>query len=202
MILRKNRFVISLILSPFVSLLGASLAIIVAGVNDDLHAADLAVVLGSKVNSDGQPSLMLRARLDHAVALYRKGYFKLVLVSGGRGKEGYDEAVVMGKYLAANGVPGPLILEDHDGTTTWMTAKNTARIMGERHLKSVLVVSQYFHMARCRLALEKFGIGTVYTSHAPFWSVRDFYSVPREAVGYLAYAMRKPDEAVASSASE
>ncbi len=75
-----------------------------------------------------------------------------------------------------------------------MTAKNTARILSEHHLQSVLVVSQYFHMARCRLAFEKFGIAPVYTSHATFWSVRDFYSIPREAAGYVAYTLRKPDE--------
>ncbi len=195
MIFRRRRLALSLLLSPIACLFGVSVAIVVAGVNDHLHAADLAVVLGSKVNTDGRPSLMLKARLDHAIALYRKGgYFKLVLVSGGLGREGYDEASVMRAYLVTHGVPPDAILEDHEGYTTWMTAKNTAHLMAERHLKSVLVISQYFHMARCRLAFEKFGVAFVYTSHATFWSARDFYSVPREAAGYLAYAMRKPDE--------
>ncbi len=194
MIFRRPRLVLSLVLSPFAVLGVASLSIIIAGLDDDLHAADLAVVLGSKVNTDGQPSLMLKARLDHAIALYWRGYFKLVLVSGGHGREGYDEAAVMGDYLAAHGVPRAAILEDNTGNTTWMTAKNTARILSARHLKSVLVVSQYFHMARCRLALEKFGVAPVYTSHATFWSVRDLYSVPREAAGYAVYVLRKPEE--------
>jgi vancomycin permeability regulator SanA len=194
MAVRKRSLALSLFLSPLIVLFGASVAIVFAGLNDHLHAADLGVVLGSKVNRDGRPSVMLQARLDHAIELYREGYFKLVLVSGGHGKEGYDEAVVMAQYLEAHGVPSDAILEDHDGTTTWMTARNTAQIMAGRHCKSVLVVSQYFHMARCRLAFEKFGVSPVYTSHARFWSVRDLYSVPREAIGYVAYAMRRPDE--------
>jgi vancomycin permeability regulator SanA len=179
------------ILSQLIVLFGASLGVILAGLSDNLHAADLAVVLGSKVNPDGRPSLMLQARLDQAIKLYREGCFKVVLVSGGRGREGYDEATVMGQYLESHGVPHDAILEDNDGATTWMTAKNTARIMVGHHLKSVLIISQYFHIARCRLAFEKFGIAPVYTSHATFWSIRDFYSVPREAVGYVSYAMRK-----------
>jgi vancomycin permeability regulator SanA len=193
-IFHKRRLIVSLVLSPLLVLAAASLGIIVTGLHDHLHAADLAVVLGSKVRPDGQPSLMLRARLDHTVDLYRKDYFKRVLVSGGRGKEGYDEPVVMRRYLELHGIPHDAIIEDNDGYTTWMTARNTARIMTERHLKSALVISQYFHMTRCRLAFAKFGIDPVYTSHAPFWSIRDFYSVPREVIGYADYAMRRSDE--------
>jgi SanA protein len=91
---RKRKLAVALFLSPLFLLIAASIAIVIAGLNDNLHAADLAVVPGSKVRPDGQPSLMLRARLDHAVDLYRKGYFKLVLVSGGHGWEGYDEPAV------------------------------------------------------------------------------------------------------------
>ncbi len=91
MFFRQRRLILSLAVSPLLVLAGASLAIVLAGLNDHLHAADLGVVLGSKVNPDGRPSLMLQARLDHALELYRRGYFKLVLVSGGLGREGYDE---------------------------------------------------------------------------------------------------------------
>ncbi len=77
MIFRRRRLALSLLLSPIACLFGVSVAIVVAGVNDHLHAADLAVVLGSKVNTDGRPSLMLKARLDHAIALYRKGVLQV-----------------------------------------------------------------------------------------------------------------------------
>ena len=194
MISRKRRLVFCLLLSPLVVFSMASLAIAVSGLDDNLHTADLAVVLGSKVNRDGRPSSGLEARLDHAIALYQSGYFKQVLVSGGHGREGYDEATVMRQYLETHGVPSNAILEDDDGYTTWMTARNTARIMEQRRFKSALVISEYFHMARCRMAFEKFGISPVYTSHAPFWSVRNFYSVPREVAGILEYSLRKADE--------
>jgi uncharacterized SAM-binding protein YcdF (DUF218 family) len=103
------------------------------------------------------------------------------------------KATTSRRYLEAQGVPPDTILEDNDGYTTWMTARNTSRILADRRLKSVLVISQYFHMPRCRLAFGKFDVDLVYTSHAPFWSIRDFYSVPREVVGYADYAMRKPE---------
>jgi vancomycin permeability regulator SanA len=174
----------------FLLLLVGSLAITLDGQYDNLHVADLAVVLGSKVRADGQPSEMLKARLNHTAELYREGYFKFVLVSGGRGKEGYDEPVVMRHYLEGKAVPHESIFEDDQGYTTWRTAQNTAAFLKTHHLKSVLIISQYFHLPRCRLAFAKFGIERVYWSHAPFWSLRDFYSVPREVLGTCVYSWR------------
>ena len=174
-------------------------AVVGSGLHDNLHAADLTVVLGNKVRPDGQPSQALKARLDHTVRLYQQGYCKLILVSGGHGKEGYDEPVVMRNYLEEAGVPSTIIFEDNGGSNTWHTAQNTAAFMKERHLSSVLVVSQYFHLPRCRLALYECGVASVYTSHAPYWSVRDFFSVPREVVGLAGYALRLPALSAAST---
>jgi vancomycin permeability regulator SanA len=136
-------------------------AIMFDGLNDRLHAADLAVVLGNKVNPDGQPSEMLRARLDHAVLLFSDGYVKTILVSGGKDRAGHDEADVMSDYLFRAGIPSSAIFKDHEGTNTFHTARNTARFLNEHHLQSVLIVSQYFHITRCRLAFKRFGISPV-----------------------------------------
>jgi len=183
------RFALALIAVPLL----ASVAIILAGLHDNLHPTDLAVVLGNTVEPNGQPSPMLKARLDQAIALYRQGYFRQVLVSGAHGKEGYDEPAVMRRYLEANGLPSAAIFEDNEGYTTWHTAQNTARFLKVHNLTSVLIISQYFHLPRCRLAFSKFGIQPLYASHAPYWSLRDFYSVPREIIGYTSYALRQID---------
>jgi vancomycin permeability regulator SanA len=166
------------------------LSIIVAGLWDDPHPADLGVVLGNRVEQDGHPSDRLQARIDQAARLYHAGYFKTVLVSGGLGREGHSEPDVMRDYLIRAGVPSNVILEDSDGVDTYHTARKTARFLRERHLSSVLIVSQYFHLPRCRLAFARFGVAPVYTSHAPFFTYRDFYSVPREVVGYVEYLFR------------
>jgi vancomycin permeability regulator SanA len=174
-------------------LLVVVVAVILRGLNDDLQASDLAVVLGNKVEPDGTPSPQLKARLDHAIELYNQEYFKMILVSGAQGKEGYDEAQVMRQYLETNGVPSDAIFEDNKGNTTWNTAQNTAKFMQAHRLTSVLIISQYFHIARCEIAFSKFGINHIYTTHAPYWSLRDFYSVPREIVGCIVYFFRRAD---------
>ncbi len=168
----------------------ATLVLVAQGFRDDVAPSDIALVLGSKVERDGQPSRGLRARLDEAVNVYHSGAAPLILVSGGLGKEGYDEAAVMGTYLVAQGIPQDHILLDGHGDTTYESARNLCRIMKERHLQSAIVVSQYFHIPRARLAVRRFGIAPVRSAHAHCFEWRDLYSAPRECVAIVFYALR------------
>lgn len=160
------------------------------GVHDKLGKADVAVVLGNKVELDGRPSDRLAARLDRALDVYRQGYVTRILVSGGIGKEGFDEAKVMAAYLVAKGVPKADIFEDPVGYDTFLTARNTALWLKTRKLTSVLVVSQWFHITRCRMVLQGFQVNPVYTAHADYYTWRDSYSIVRELVGIAAYGFR------------
>ncbi len=164
--------------------------IVVDGLNDRVADADVGVILGTRVDPDGQPSAGLAARLEEGLALYRRGRFAMVIVSGGIGREGFDEAKVMRGWLTARGVPANAVLLDGHGDNTWATATNCAGIMQSHGWRRVLVVSQYYHISRSRLAFEKAGIGQVYTAHAHHFGLRDFWSVPREVVAYAAYLMR------------
>lgn len=164
--------------------------LVIAGLRDVPGKADVALVLGSKVELDGTPSRRLQARLDKTVELYRAGSFPEIIVSGGFGKEGYDESVVMRDYLVAQGIPAGCILLDGDGVTTYASAKNTRQIADQHHFQSVHVVTQYFHIPRSRLVLERFGFKEVYSSHAELFEARDVYSSLREFFGYLSYRFR------------
>ncbi len=141
----------------FGAVLLGSLAIAVCGLRDDLAPADVGLVLGSKVERDGQPSRGLRARLDRAVDCYRAGCFPQIVVSGGVGKEGYDEAAAMDAYLIAAGVPADRIFSDSQGNTTYASAKNLHHLAQEHRWQTVMVITQYFHVPRARLALRHFG---------------------------------------------
>ena len=155
-------------------MLGAAIGLVVlgtvilavAGLHDRLGRADVGLVLGSKVELDGTPSGRLRARLDRTLELHRAGYFPFVIVSGGTGGEGYDEALVMRDYLVSQGVPADHVIMDSGGTTTFASAQHAIRIAREHRFESIFVVSQYFHLPRARLALQRFGVLTVYSAHA------------------------------------
>ena len=186
----RNRFlrIVAIITTVVIAaFLLASAVLVALGMSDAIHEADVAVVLGNTVNPDGSPSRRLAARLDMAVELYHRSMFKNVIVSGGVGREGFDEAAVMKDYLARRGIPQDKIIVDSLGVTTAATARNVAAIAKEHHWSSVLVISQYFHIPRCRLALSRAGIERVYAAHAHYFELRDIYSVFREVLGYAAY---------------
>lgn len=163
---------------------------IIDGLNDKLKPVEAAVVLGNKVEVNGQPSERLKARLDKSVELYKGGYFTFIIVSGGIGKEGFDEAKVMKSYLIDKGLPEDKIIEDNNGYNSYMTAQNTSKIMDELDLESVMVITQYFHISRTKLAFRKMDIKEVYSAHAKVFEFRDIYSLIREFPAYYKYLLK------------
>lgn len=162
------------------------------GLTDETEPADVAVILGNQVHPDGTPSARLAARLDRAVALVEHGRVQWVIVSGGTGREGVPEGDAMKRYMVARGVPAASILVDNMGVDTWATARNARTIMQAHDLKSAIVVSQYFHIARVRLAFHKHGLN-VAGAHASFFELRDLYSTARELPAYVKYALRRAE---------
>ena len=169
------------------------LAVVYDGLSDKLAQSDVAVVLGNEVYDDGTPSPPLKSRLDRAAELYRNGLTVFFIVSGGRGPNGYQEAEVMQRYLVAQGVPEANIIVDNAGVNTYSTARNARRILREHGWSSVILVSSYYHLSRCKLAFARFGISPgceVYTAHADRFEWRDCRSLPREFVAYYYYLLR------------
>lgn len=173
------------------SVLLASVAIVVAGLDDRIAPADMIVVPGNTVAPDGTPSPRLQARLDAALTQFRNRQAPLIFVSGGTGKEGFDEAAAMAGYLKRQGVPAAAIIEDRQGWTTEATARNAATWLRAHGLSTAMVATQYFHVPRFRLALERAGVTVSGQVHAPYAELRDLYSTPREAVGYAVYYLKK-----------
>ena len=157
--------------------------IIADGLTDNVKPADLIIVFGNEVLPTGEVSDRLKARLDKALQIFRQGYSKTIMVSGGTGKSGFDEADVMKKYLTDHGIDATQILEDHNGTNTFKTAQNVAQLKPQ----SVILVSQYFHISRAKLAFWKNGIQQTYSAHADYTELRDVPSIIREFFGYYAY---------------
>lgn len=173
------------------ALLLAGGAISAAGMADDLRPTDVGVVLGSKVELSGQPSARLAARLERGASLYTAGVFRHLIVSGGTGVEGFDEAGVMRDYLMAQGVPVGAIIVDSAGVDTDASARNCARLMKAHGFTSVTVITQYFHVPRTRLALRRHGIAEIGSAHARFFELRDLYSIVREVAALPLYWMKE-----------
>lgn len=173
-----------------VFLLGTMLAVAIAGLRATHGPAHLAVVFGNEVRADGTPSPRLRARLDEACNLYQAGLVQHVLVSGGQGKSGHDEATVMAAYLEDRGVPPHALYLDSQGVNSYATALHTAALMQQHRWSSAIAVSQYFHLPRATLALRRAGVPYAQGDYPAYYEWRDLYSLAREVVGLAWYRLR------------
>lgn len=167
-----------------------AISLMVDGLRNETEPVDLGIILGNKVELNGKPSSRLKARLDHGVTLFSSGEVKLLMVSGGIGKEGYDEAVVMQQYLVSQGVPEANIRVDSHGVDTRHTAKHARALMTKEGLESAKAISQWFHISRCKLALKQADIETVSGSAPKYFEELDLFALPREVLGWWAYFLR------------
>ena len=164
--------------------------IAVDGLSDELHAADVAVVLGTTARPDGTPSRSLKTRLDKAAEVFQEGLVAHIIVSGGRETSGVLEGDVMRSYLISIGIPKNSIIVDNTGVDTFATAGNVAAIMRENDWTSVMVVSQFYHIPRVKLALKRFGILKIYGAHAEWITAMSVIWLAREVIAYPVYFFR------------
>jgi uncharacterized SAM-binding protein YcdF (DUF218 family) len=125
--------------------------------SDQSRPVEAIVVLGA-AQYDGRPTPVLRSRLDEALAAYRAGLAPLIVVTGGR-QEGdrFTEAEASRDYLVDRGVPERAILLENEGRTSWQSMQGAGRLLTERGVKRILLVSDGFHLLRLKLMARRLG---------------------------------------------
>lgn len=147
-----------LVLGLGVALLAAALAVDAAGRVDQARPARAMVVLGARVDEGGVASPTLRARVEQAAALYRRGLAPLVVFSGGVGTHPPSEAAVGSALAQQRGVPAGACLLEAESHSTAQNAANTARLLRARGIDEVIVVTDPYHQLRARRAFWRQGI--------------------------------------------
>jgi uncharacterized SAM-binding protein YcdF (DUF218 family) len=128
------------------------------GFTDYRRPADVAVVFGAQVHQRGVPSVSLSDRMTTAEQLYRQGLVKRIIVSGGVGLTGYNEALVMRDMALAAGVPRRALIVDSNGVNTEATVADTVPFFTTPQGRArVLAVSQFYHLPRIKLAYQRAG---------------------------------------------
>ena len=154
---------LGLLLLVWVASLGA---VLVWEQNDQARPASAIVVLGA-AQYVGRPSPVLRARLDHAIDLWRRKLAPLIIVTGGTGQgDTTSEAAVSQRYAIRRGVPASAILLEAEGRTTSESMEGVAVLMGRQSRRDVLLVSDPFHMLRLTILARRHGL-VPYSSPTP-----------------------------------
>jgi vancomycin permeability regulator SanA len=117
-------------------------------------AAPVALVFGAGL-SGSEPSPVLAERLDTAIALYRQGKVKRILVSGDNSDRYHDETEAMRRYAVGQGVPPSDLLQDDWGLSTYDSCVRAREVF---HLDQVLLVTQRFHLSRATFIANSVGL--------------------------------------------
>jgi uncharacterized SAM-binding protein YcdF (DUF218 family) len=120
--------------------------------------ADAIVILGAAINT---PALYNRSL--EALRLYEEGKAPLMVLSGGRiSDKDISEATYMQRSMQKNtSKPLNLILEDRSHST-YENIKNTREKIGSG--KSLVIVSDEYHLARAVIMAKRIGFGPIYWS--------------------------------------
>lgn len=119
-------------------------------ISDDKY--DCILVLGAGLRNNGTPSDMLADRLETAIKLYNEGYSDIILLSGDRSGDHYDEVSAMKNYCLERGISSENIFCDNFGFSTYESLYNTSQM---QDMNKVIVVTQKYHLYRALYIAEK-----------------------------------------------
>ncbi len=153
---------------------------------DEAQAADVIIVMGA-AEYRGRPSPVLRARLDHALVLWRRKLAPRIMTTGGPGGDPvFTEAEVGRSYLMDRGIPAPAIITEAEGTSTMHSISAAAEIMRRMDLQSCILVSDGYHIFRAKRMLQHLGLkvyGSPRETNAPDFR-KSWFLYFRQAVGF------------------
>ena len=182
-----------LVLSGIVLLAGAVTFLYIAwrinhtGSFDLAQQADAIVVLGARVEANGEAGPDLRVRTLHGVGLFQRGLAPYVICTGGFQGDRSSAASVCRKLAISQGVPEQKILLADGSMTTREDADSASTLLDDNQWQTIILISHPLHLERARILFEGKGI-TVHPSPtntnlgAIPWRTRAWLTA-REAVG-------------------
>ncbi len=111
------------------------------GASDQAQPADAIVILGARVEPDGQPGPDLRVRTLHAVSLYRQGLAPYLVCTGGYKDDRLSAAAVACKLAVSEGVPEDRVFLADGSMTTGEDAASTRDLAAAHGWRTAILVS-------------------------------------------------------------
>lgn len=137
---------------------------------DPVPQAEAIVVLGGSTRTQSYPRPLHEVneagdRLIYAAHLYREGHAPLILLSGGTavwsGPGRISEAEAMASLITTMGVPQDALMLEKTSANTYENALESAKILREHGIDTVLLVTSALHMPRAYGVFEATGLTAI-----------------------------------------
>ena len=133
-------------------------SVVAASHVDQRDHTEAIVVLGA-AQWDGKPSPVLKERLDHALGLYRSGVAPEIVLTGSKQpSDRFTEAYSGFRYLLGKGVPEKHMSLITDGRSTYESLAATNRVLSQRGVDRVTLVSDGYHNRRLQGIAGELGL--------------------------------------------
>jgi uncharacterized SAM-binding protein YcdF (DUF218 family) len=116
-------------------------------VRDELQGADMIIVLGGDDNGE---------RVNEGVGLFREGFSKKFLMTGGSVAWKVNAAENMREQAVTMGVPDDAIIIEKESESTLENAKFSLPIVEKEKAKTIILVTSPMHSRRAKRVFNKF----------------------------------------------
>ncbi len=149
------------------------------------------IIFGAAVKPDGTPSATLRHRVEAAANFGARFARPLFIPTGGQGRHGDAEALVMARQLIQAGFPPGAILPEPTGTDTVSSVRAVSRLLPPG--VAAYAATSAYHLPRCLLLLRLAGIPARPCPPPPvpastslrrrwFWRLREAPAIPYDGL--------------------
>lgn len=153
-----RRFVVAAAIILVLAWLGSFASVWRAARHDTAEPADAIVVMGA-AHYNGRPSPVLKARLDHAADLFRRGLAPIVVVTGGQAPgDAMSEAEAGRRYLLEQNVADSVVVVEATGASTEPSLRAATVTIRQRGGTRVILVSDGFHLLRLTIVARRLGL--------------------------------------------
>ena len=150
---------------------------------------DAIVVMGA-AQYDGVPSPLLKARLMHALDLWKQKVApRIVLTGGNKPGDRFTEASASAIFLRQQGVPQEDLLQESASRSTYEALRNMRDLVKNDsnfiEIEHIVIVTDPYHELRSRLTAKEWGFdaSTSSTPNSPITGNGAFKKHVKEGVG-------------------
>jgi uncharacterized SAM-binding protein YcdF (DUF218 family) len=180
---RLFKFILQLVLTLFVIAFFTTAWVVFDGLTDLGEKSDAVLVTMS--SSEDATLEQMEPLLDKAAKIYREGDSSFVIIGGGASEGKWVD------YLQQKGVPANAILKlPVSALNTEQVATAAGTLLKDNNLESVMIVTEYYHMTRAKLALNHEGINSIQKAHIGELKKEDAMAIAHEIVGLYDFVGR------------